>query len=294
MINLKGFKKDGKFRPTGNKSKSALKKSSIPKRKVRNSETIGENIEEMRRNNPQNSIGLTDRKFIYGGWDKDGISDDKRREGNVVIEQLFNMSKETNPEIEFTKLYDPDTYNNYSGIQNMFRLAGNNIDKLIDWRLDGNPNTWKFVTPLKIMNNDSSIYYVDDINVFDKMSASYQFLKHANQSEVTLTLLSPDEFLNYADPKDHGASRYDREYDRNVTDELTEKLKNGTPMDGLHLDVDENMVVVDHEGQHRALASIKAGIKEIPVYIYSKYGTQFTEEQIKEISQNPTGIMKAR
>ncbi len=290
---MKGFKdKKGKFHPIG--KYSALNKSSISKRNIRKAETIEPTIEEMRRSNPKNSIGLTDRKFIYGGWDKDGISDDKRREGNVVIEQLFNMTNETNPELGITELYEPDIYNTYSTIQNMFRLTANNIDKLIDWRLDGNPKTWKFVTPLKIMTNDSRIYPITDENVFDKMSASYQFLTHAYKQEATLTIMSPDDFLNYADPKDHGASRYDLEYDKKVVDELVEKMENGTPIDSFHLDVNENMEVTDHEGQHRAVASIKAGIKEIPVMIYAKIGTEFSEEQIKEISQNPIETLKTR
>ena len=59
---MKGFKKDGKFRPTGNKSKSSLKKSDITRNQViRNKSTWEAKLEE-----PSQEQGTTTHTFELG------------------------------------------------------------------------------------------------------------------------------------------------------------------------------------------------------------------------------------
>lgn len=281
---MKGFKdKKGKFHPIG--KYSALNKSSITKRNIRKAETIGTSIEEMRRNNPENSIGLTDKKFIYGGWDKDKISDDKRREGNVVIEQIFNMTNELYPELGIKQIDEKHLYNDWSTIQNTLRISANVIDKLIDWRFDNDPKTWKWVSPIRYTTENS---WVSNDDVVD--NNNQRFTSKAYKNEVAITILSPDDFLTYADPIGHGASRLERPLEKQDVDDLAEKLMQGQPMDSLNLELTDDNHVWQHEGQHRALASIIAGIKEVPVIVYKTSG--FTEEEQEKIANNPNEILK--
>jgi hypothetical protein len=281
---MKGFKDGkGKFHPTG--KHSPLKKSDI---QIRKDDSLGSgDAGELKDKNQKNSIGLTDRKVIYGGYDKDGISDDKRREGNVVIEQIFNMTNETNPEANIEQLDAQSLYNEYSTIQNTLRISGNIIDKLIDWRFDNNPKTWKFVSPLRYW---SGKHYVEEENVVD--GNNKVFIQEAYKNEDAITLMSPEQFLHYADPVGHGASRTERPVEMKIVNDIADKMKAGKPMDSLSLTIGDDNHVYGHDGQHRALASIIAGIKEVPVIVIKTTG--LTEEEQVEITNNPTRILTIR
>jgi len=269
-----GKRKDGRFY---NKTQS----SSISK--AGTIQASGIKLHTNSQHNPKNKIGLTDRKIIYGNFPKDKISDDKRREGNVVIEQIFNMTDEYYPEMKIVQVEPLNVYNEYSTIQNTLRISGKIVDKLIDWRYDNNPKTWKWVSPLRYVN-DTWVRRDDVDDAQNKL-----FTEQAYKNQAALTLLSPNEFLDFVDPKKHGKSRYESNIDKDITDQLTKRMLNGKPIDSLQLLINEDLSVYQHEGQHRALAAIKAGIKQVPVFVYSR--TPMTEDNIIKITNSPTKFL---
>ncbi|MFH1546881.1 MAG: hypothetical protein ABIC57_00165 [bacterium] len=94
-----------------------------------------------------------------------------------------------------------------------------------------------------------------------KMAKAEYLFTHKPRSQI-LKWMSPKEFLSLVPP-----TRYSKE----TTQELKEKIRKGTPLDPLFLDIDiDSCNVMQHEGRHRAKAAIELDIKKIPVILYHK------------------------
>jgi hypothetical protein len=100
--------------------------------------------------------------------------------------------------------------------------------------------------------------------------------------------MSPRSFLYLSDPKLDPDNI--RGMDQKNIDDLAEKMKKGEPIDTPYLQIHlDGMDVYSHEGRHRALGAIKAGIKQMPVYIYTD--DPMTDDQRKQLSVIPSQVL---
>ena len=97
---MKGFKKDGKFRPTGTKPKSALKKSDLQKRNKKSTPASSTVFGGMGLFDMPNRIGKWEGQTGYRGMMDVWVH---KKTGDAVIVEPF---EDTPPE----RIKDPDTF----------------------------------------------------------------------------------------------------------------------------------------------------------------------------------------
>jgi len=135
---MKGFKKDGKFRPTGNKSKSSLKKTD-----VRNKQTVGVNevnklirtkgtVDEFNKRQRKEKL---DREYDYflQGMNDYGTGDVANAisfadEVDIDGRELSDLVREQAEQLE-TPLEDVDI--NYIIYDHVLQMARNKIDSVL-------------------------------------------------------------------------------------------------------------------------------------------------------------------
>lgn len=287
---MKGFTRDGKFHPITQYKrvrKSRNKKSEgIPISQKEHQKSL-----QIKRETPneENEIGL--RRFVDRGLFQLNLVDEpKRNIGNKVIEDIVEMSKQNNPDIKDYKIHASDVINETSNLQHAMYYARNDVRELIKWRNDNNnPRTWKWLSPICL--DDGTEY--SDIRCFDNHNSGW--LSDGYKGQMALTIMTPTQYLELVSPDGtlvHGRKDIrGEEHTKQTIDRLIQRMLDGRPVDTIFLKVDENMKVFLHEGQHRALSAIKAGIEYIPVYVYTTLDG-FTDEQLEEISDRPLRILK--
>ena len=272
-----GKRKDGRFY---NKTQSSsiskagtVQPSGIalkPKKNETYLEKIGINIDRINR-----------------GWNNGSKGTSKQRQiGNKLIEKIIKSSKEQYPKYSDYSVNSTSVFNEYNTIQRTFAQSEKIIEQLLKWQNDGNPKTWKWTSPIALTNGN-------DFAIFDDQNNGW--ISDAYKGKVAITLMSPEDFLKLASPNTLIIGRHDirgDSYTTKITDKLTKRMLNGQPVDTTYLMVDENFRVYSHEGQHRALSAIKAGIKEMPVYVYTS--NQLTDNQLTEISLRPQIYLKPK
>lgn len=289
----KGFKDDkGNFHPTDNDSK-------LSSRDVESNEEEGRTLseaevlkakkefQEQQDTNTTNKIGLTKHRvqFAFGFNNGSQGTEAQRQVGNDVIERIVNMTKENNPEVKDWIIHSKHVYNEYNSVQRAISLAKPDIEKLIEWRNDNNPETWKWKSPIILDDgtpNSQNFFTSDDQNL--------GWLTDAYKGKMAITLMSPKEFLELASPRvARTGKRNDLrgdEFTKENIDGLTNSMIKGEPIDTVYLNIDKNLQVFSHEGLHRALSAIRAGIKQMPVYVYMNFDS-FTDEQIQNVTRDP-------
>ncbi len=283
---MKGFKKDGKFIPTGNKSKSSLKKSDIRKKESVGTIMTDDEVQKAKKEFIQeqesikeDDLGLTDKKRQYHfGFSDGGLgTDEDRAVGNNIIHRMFDDQKNNHPEVGIQKI-DTHIYNTYNSIQHVLSSSEDEVNQLIEWKNDGNPKTWKWEYP--IVGNDGQ-------------NRSWE--TDAYKDKVIITLMSPTDYLNTVSPRTLLTGKRNdirgEEHTEETIDMLTKLMMDGKNVDTAYLIVSDDNDVFTGEGQHRALSAIKAGIELMPVYIY-KNGGEFSEEDYQSIPKNPMGTLK--
>ena len=270
-----GKRKDGRFyskTKSSSISKSgSIQASGLPFYKTKKSES------------PASKLGLADKLIDYG-WKKSNmdISQSTREQGNRYIVKAVNMEKQYNPKLKDWVIHTETIFNEYSEIQNIFSHAAYEVDRLIEWRNDNNPKTWKWLSP--IILDSSGI-----IKVFDSHNSGW--IGDGYKGRVAITLMSPKEFLDKSDPAG-GLENNLSDYNKKTIDNLAKKMRNQTPIDTPYFIVDEDLRVFSHEGRHRALAAIKAGIEKMPVYVYAHH--KYTNKEIEKITNIPTYAIKPK
>ena len=270
-----GKRKDGRFyskTKSSSISKSgSIQASGLPFYKTKKSES------------PANKLGLNDKLIDYG-WKKSNmdISQSTREQGNRYIVKAVNMEIQYNPQQKDWVIHTETIFNEYSEIQNIFSHAAYEVDRLIEWRNDNNPKTWKWLSP--IILDSSGI-----IKVFDSHNSGW--IGDGYKGRVAITLMSPREFLDKSDPTG-GFENNLSDYNKKTIDNLAKKMRNKTPIDTPYFIVDEDLRVFSHEGRHRALAAIKAGIEKMPVYVYAHH--KYTDKEIEKITNIPTYAIKPK
>lgn len=239
-------------------------------------------------------LGLTEKTIDYG-WQKGlEVSQHIRDAGNDIITKIVEMCKRQNTGIDDFVIHSEHVYNEYSTVQLALYHSKYNIEKLIKWSEDGNPETWKWISPIALENNEPSVLDVPDkkntvrhnpdykLRSFDGHNLSW--LTDAYKGKMVVALITPDEFLMLATGGDIRdlKSKYSQENIKN----LAEKMKKGTPIDTMFLITAEDGRVFTFEGRHRAMAAIEAGIKQIPVYVYRNGGSHSPDE-MKRFAQHP-------
>lgn len=291
---MKGHKdSSGKFHP--HTPYNGVRKSQDQKLKtggirLQREDTVKPTWEELlriKRNtpNPKSDIGL--KQFTDNPMQTNFVDDPKREIGNELIQEIIDMSKQGKPELENYKIHSNHVFNQYNTIQKSLYYAKNNVRELIKWRNDNNPETWKWISPICL---DDGVENSHNIRCFDDQNLGW--VSDGYKGQMALTIMSPKQFLELASPKTLERGRMDirgDEHTKEITDELTKRMIVGKTVDTPFLQVNKDLKVFSHEGQHRALSAIKAGIKLMPVYVY---GNEFTDQQLAEISEKPMWILK--
>jgi len=126
---MKGFKKDGKFRPTGNKSKSSLNKTDVQ----RNKHTVESRLEELKEQKKKR-LSMEYDSFLFGMNDY-GSGDvahavEFADEAGIDGRELSDIVREQAEELE-TPLEDVDI--NYIIYDHVLQMARNKIDEVIGY-----------------------------------------------------------------------------------------------------------------------------------------------------------------
>ncbi len=256
---VKGFTDEkGKFHPTGNNSSKSSKEKSVK---------------------PLKGILLDKRRDKFGFTsqaDQENQPEQPIRiKGNEVILKVVEAMKEKNPLFDDFIIKNTAIYNDYDDIQKTFAFSEEQVNKLLEWRNDGDPTTWKWEAPLILVNpEDEQAFGIED-------NHNLGFIGDAYKGQVTIVTMTPRQFLEKACPKclreadTVGISELDfdmrgkektQETIKNVTEAMMEGNSIETPFLSVNLD---GLKVRSHEGRHRAFSAIQAGIEEIPVYIYT-------------------------
>ena len=171
-----------------------------------------------------------------------------RTKGNKLIQKLFESSGIDG------ELYDVSSFNRKDGIQKTLVASEEIINDMLDNR--GKKGHWPFISPFSIRKSQFELINVD--------GANGNFLEDAYKGKAVLTTMKPQNFLYFSSPL------ITSDESEKVIKRLTTVLEspNGE-MDTPNLSVRGDKVI-NHEGRHRAIAAIKAGIKEMPVYLYFK------------------------
>ena len=287
----KGFKdKKGNFRPTGNSTrKSSKEKFTVP--------------EGMIINQPEPSFVVSRKEnlLLPRTRNKFRFSDDTevenlppdpvREKGNEVILKIVQAMKDKKPEIEDYVIHNTNIYNDYDTIQKTFAFAEDNVEQLLEWRVDGDPKTWKWESPLVLNNPDNEHDFAGEDN------HNLSFVGDAYKGRATIVLMSPREFLEKACPNclkqsdEVGIKEIDfdirgKEQTQKTIDSVTEAMKNAQSVETPYLQV-RGGSVWGHEGRHRAFSAIQAGIEKMPVYIYTS--DEMSDEEREEITNDPMG-----
>ena len=205
------------------------------------------------------------------------ISDaEPRKSGNELIRRMINMEYAAANFTGHMKIHD-DVINKYDAVHHALLAAKDTINYLIDARTDKNPKTWKWLSPIVTMGDDSK-----GMTVYDGHNG---WMTYAYKGRGALTLMSPMQFMQKAAPDrirdlpDYRGGQYSND---RITQLMT-RMREGRTIDSPYLIID-NEGRIQHEGMHRAHAAVLSGIKLIPVYIY-KNGKPWTEMEIKKISK---------
>ena len=289
----KGFKdKDGKFHPTENSSKLSSRDVS-PEGTVLESPSIQMakilELKEKKEPNPANELGILKHRLNRGFNNGSLGTEDQRQIGNEVIEHIVNMTKKNNPKVRNWIIHSESLYNEYNDIQRALALAQPNVEKLIQWRNDGDPKTWKWKSPIGLEDPKDRIssFFTDDQNL--------SWVSDAYKGKMALTLMSPQEFLELASPRTARTGKRNdirgEKFTEENIDNLTKAMMNGEPINSVYLNINKDLKVFGHEGLHRALSAMKAGIKQMPVYVYMSFDS-FNDDQIKKVTRSPTSHLK--
>ena len=291
-----GFKDaEGNFHPTGNDS-NKLSSHQVDKPKVvtmshEEVQTAKKLMQQKADNDKPDSIGLKSHVHEKFGYPSEGkLSDEQRKDGNYLINKIVKMSKRQNPELENYVLHSPHVFNDYDTIQKSLIAYPDNITQLINWSNSDDPTKWKWLSPISLQEKSDDDDY-GKLKSFDSQNLGW--LTDAYKGKMALTIMSPKEYLKLASPRtletgERNDIRGD-EHTKETVDKLTQRMLDGKPVDTMYLEVNDDMKVYSHEGQHRALSAIKAGIEELPVYVYGAY---FTEKQLRDISLRPMSILQ--
>jgi len=272
----KGFKDSkGKFRPTGNSSGNSSKQRTVEPR----------------------GMLLDRRRLTLVPEGTIAELSDVRLEGNQIIEELIQVIKDSHPEIQDYIIHGEGIYNEYDGIQKTFFYSRDNIEKLLEWRQDPSPDTWKWQIPLYMENPK------DQLDLFIEDSSNSFWIQDAFKGKETITIMSPREYLRLACPKcledfdesiisgKDGFEDLDfdirgKDFTKEIINEIESELKKGNPVSTIRLEITGNQVY-SHEGRHRAFGALKAGMKQIPVYVLSD---EPMEDEFREkITNDPVG-----
>lgn len=91
------------------------------------------------------------------------------------------------------------------------------------------------------------------------------YLMRNDPDRCMLVDMDPKEFLSYV----HSVG-----IDSYKIHDISQKIEHGTKLDPLYLEIDASKCsVINHEGRHRAAASIESGIDNVPVVIFFKNET---------------------
>lgn len=270
---MKGFKRDGIFHPI-------TPYKGVRKSRDQSTKTLGVRLER-----------LSDKRTMYhiNDFDKEPLNLQERMQGNEIIRKIVASSKKLNPLLENQGIINIGVYNEHDNIQKTFYYSKDAIDKLLEWREDGSPKTWKWKSPIILHSKE------DDANGF--------FEHDAYKGKVTIVLMSPRLFMSLASPKGFLAYEMNNnklteglggetvEQSEESIKNIADSMKKGEPISTPYLNVDlKELRVFQHEGRHRAFGALDAGIKQMPVYIYTD--EPMTDSQRIRINKNPFQVLQ--
>ena len=203
--------------------------------------------------------------------------------GNSIIRQMIDMENKDADIDGHTHIHD-SVINEYEAVHRALIAAKDNIRYLINARHDGNPETWKWLSPIVTCAPENTM----DFTVYDTHNS---WVTYAYKGRGAITLMTPMEFMTKAEPlriNDIGDIRGDA-YSRKTMNHLKSVMNAGGCIDAPYLNIDDNGNT-QYEGMHRAHSAILSGIDIIPVYLY-KQGKPWNEIEIKEISKHTKEVV---
>lgn len=315
----KGFKdKDGKFHPT-EKDDTKLSSRDVGIDTQVSEKPITEGAKNLRErkfdlskdkpftNNPQNELGLTDfmeKPFFSAETRINPI----REKGNQILKDIVDSEIQLDPKLKGFKIHNESVFNEYNGIQESVFYARDDIKKLINWRTDGDPTTWKWKIPFALDNGQEDIISTGkknesgqeivtsnpDFRIKLGDDQNLGWISDGYKDKLAITIMSPTDFLRLASPRTLTEGRKDirgKKFTEQNVDQLSKLMEKGQPINTVFLQVNENLKVFGHEGQHRALSAINAGIKEMPVYVYLS-SRSYTDSEKERVSIEPFLALK--
>ena len=236
----------------------------------------------------KSSKELKDNYGLSSISDRESLSVEDRNTANQLITKMIDLVRESSP--DFDDYIVHDNLNDFDGVQKVLFNAEKHgiISKLIDDRSNPDPTKWKWIPPIFLQEKGNIDKPFDrKLKNLDSQNPSFETL--AIENEIVITMMSPLEFLKLSAPqlaRNPEKRNFDiRGTDRaiKVIDTLKKRMLEGKPVDTCYIKVDNTMNVWGHEGRHRALSAIQAGIELMPVYVMGR----FSDENKEKIMSDP-------
>jgi len=236
----------------------------------------------------KSSKELKDNYGLSSISDRESLSVEDRNTANQLITKMIDLVRESSP--DFDDYIVHDNLNDFDGVQKVLFNAEKHgiISKLIDDRSNPDPTKWKWIPPIFLQEKGNIDKPFDrKLKYLDSQNPSFETL--AIENEIVITMMSPLEFLKLSAPqlaRNPEKRNFDiRGTDRaiKVIDTLKKRMLEGKPVDTCYIKVDNTMNVWGHEGRHRALSAIQAGIELMPVYVMGR----FSDENKEKIMSDP-------
>lgn len=272
---VKGFMKDGKFRPTGDNGESSSKQKSIEPDGMKIVFASAEDIERAKSGDPRGNRNIHRRLSLTKDEQEENIE-----RGELIIEEFQTALEQRDDDFfEGKSIQEFLDKNNKEVTKRWLEQLGRDEDKFrefLDNRLEKSKGVWNLAIPIS----------TEDANE-DGLASNYT--TKSNKGRLFWGKISPDDFLTLASPVGM--------FSEEVVVSRQKQIQEGQPIDTPFLDItwDENSMrwrIRSHEGRHRAEASRREGLDKIPVWLESDDELwAMTEEQENSLIEALSGTI---
>lgn len=181
-----------------------------------------------------------------------------------MVSRLIRMEEPDGS--EYSVPYGGDVMRDHDEAYMALYASRDAVRRLMSWRRDPSPATWKWPSP--VATCDARDADMRCVRVYDHQNNGWVTDAYKGKGGIIL-LMSPIQYRRMAfDPP---PGRFENPASRRTVERLAGLFRAGRVVDSAYVvvDPDRNCETVSQEGHHRGIAASAAGIRLMPVYVYS-------------------------